>query len=293
MALIPITTACNQRCLFCSAHGRGDSPSPAGVLREIGRLAASGAEGVILSGGETTFSKDLARIVAAARGKGLKVELQTNALTSSYPRKAAWLAGLGVDLFNVNFPSNLGSINDRITGTKGTLPLRLAGVRNLIKSGARVRLTHLISGINYRKMPEFVAYVGKNIPGINYIQFSFIKAMGLAAKNAWLVPEYGRVSPYLIKSLALCRKLGIEAVVDHIPPCFMGVFYAGHIDWIKEVNGWDTSLSRSEKKRLPACAACVMKKRCFGPRLDHLVILKGKEMVRPVKTMKELKTGRT
>ena len=285
MALLPITVTCNQRCLFCSAYGRDDGARAAGALRELEKMAAAGADSVALSGGETTFSPALARIVAFARKKGLKVELQTNALTSCYPAKAAWLAGLGADLFNVNFPSHQAAVNDRLTGTKGTLPLRLAGVRNLIKSGANVRLTHLITALTYRKLPEFVAYAAEKMPGMSYIQFSFIKGVGLAAHNAWLAPEYALVSPYLTKALALCGKLGLEAVVDHIPPCFLGRFYRLHIDFIKLAAGRDTAVSESEKRKLPACAGCALERRCFGPRTDHAEMLKGSKLVRPLKKL--------
>ena len=285
MALIPITTSCNQRCLFCSAHGRGDSAELAAVLRQIAGLAASGAGSVILSGGETTFSADLERIILFARKKGLKVEVQTNALTSCYPEKAARLAALGVDLFNINFPSHESAVNDRITGTKGTLAFRKAGVKNLLKAGAVVRLTHIISSLNYRKLPAFAAYAGKNFPGVKYIQFSYLKGMGLAMENAWLLPEYARVAPYLVKAFGVCDKLGIETVTDHIPPCFLGEFYGRHIDCVKLARGWDTSLSRAEKEFLPACRGCALRARCFGPRKEHAEMLKGAELARPVKKL--------
>lgn len=282
MSLIPITVACNQRCLFCSALGRGDSPTRDWVLGEIERQAVSGAGGVVLSGGETTFSPDLVRIIAFARKKGLKVELQTNGLTSCYPEKAAQLAGLGVDLFNINFPSHNSAVNDRITGTKGTLRLRAAGVKNLLKAGASVRLTHIVSSLNFRGLPAFVKYAAKNFPGVKYIQFSYLKGMGGALENSWLLPAYPLASPYLVKALELCGKSGIEAVVDHIPPCFLGRFYGRHIDCIKCASGSDTSLSRQEKRRLPGCRGCALRTRCFGPRKEHAVLL-GAELVRPVK----------
>lgn len=284
MSLIPITTACNQRCLFCSAQGRGDSPTLDGILAQIESCASSGGT-VILSGGETTFSADLVKIVAYARRKGVKIELQTNGLTSCYPQKAAALAALGVDLFNINFPSHENAVNDKITGTKGTLKLREAGVKNLLKAGANVRLTHIISSLNYRKLPAFISYCAANFPGVKYIQFSYLKGMGAAMENAWLLPAYELVSPYLVKALGLCEKNGIEAVVDHIPPCFMGRFYAMNIDYIKAVNGWDTALSRTEKARLPACRGCALAKFCFGPRKEHVKMLKGSKMAAPLKKL--------
>ncbi|PIU19288.1 MAG: hypothetical protein COT18_08290 [Elusimicrobia bacterium CG08_land_8_20_14_0_20_59_10] len=277
-----MNTACNQRCLFCSARGRGDSPELRGILREIERMAAAGDGLLVISGGETTLSPDLKRIVTFARRKGLKVELQTNALTSAYPRKAAWLAALGADLFNINFPSHKSAVNDRITGTKGTFSLRAAGVKNLLKAGAAVRLTHIVSSLNFRGLPAFARYAAKNFPGVKYIQFSYLKGLGGALENSWLLPAYTLASPFLVKALELCGKSGIEAVVDHIPPCFLGRFYGRHIDFIKCANGSDTSLSRQEKRRLPGCRGCALRTRCFGPRKEHAVML-GAVLVRPVK----------
>ena len=77
------------------------------------------------------------------------------------PENAARLAALGADLFNVNFPSHESAANDRLTGTKGTLARRAAGVKNLLRAGAAVRLTHIISELNFRKTPGFVKYAGK------------------------------------------------------------------------------------------------------------------------------------
>ena len=214
------------------------------------------------------------------------MELQTNALTSCYPRAAARFAALGVAMFNVNFPSHQGPVNDRITGTKDTLPLRAAGVRNLLAAGAVVRLTHIISTLNFRQLPAFVRYAAENFPGVKYIQFSYLKGMGLAMENAWLLPEYKLVSPYLVKALAFCARAGVEAVVDHIPPCFLGRFHGRHIDFIKVADGRDTALSRAEKKHLPACRTCVLRDRCFGPRVEHAAMLKGALLARPVKKLR-------
>jgi len=187
-----------------------------------------------------------------------------------------------VELFNINFPSHESAGNDRITGTKGTLKLRAAGVKNLLRAGGRVRLTHIISSLNYRSLPAFITYAAKNFPGVKYIQFSYLKGMGAAQENSWLLPAYAKVSPHLVKALGLCARAGIETVVDHIPPCFLGPFYGRHIDFIKCAAGWDTSLSKLEKKRLPGCRPCLLKANCFGPRKEHVAMLKGAEFIRPV-----------
>ena len=283
MGLIPVTKTCNQRCLFCSAHGREDDVPLSRVLELVDAAAASGAGTVTLSGGETTFSPHLPAIIARARAHGLAVELQTNALTSAYPGKASRLASLSVGLFNVNFPSHEPAVNDRLTGTRGTLGLRIKGVKNLLGSGARVRLTHLITSLNYKKLPAFARFVQRTFPGVDYIQFSFIKILGLAEENAWLAPEYAEAAPFLIKALEVCGRCGIKAVADHIPPCFLGAFADQSVDYLKlSGGGGDLSAARTEKRKLPECRRCLLGDRCLGPRIDHVRLLRGSELARPV-----------
>ena len=285
MALVPLTTDCNQRCVFCSAHGRGDSTALKDALRRVREIAAAGGRLAALSGGETTFSGHLPRVIAFARAKGLEVEIQTNGLTSCYPARAARLAALKPDLFNVNFPSHRAAVNDRLTGTRGTLPLREAGVRNLLAAGAPVRLTHIVSSLNYRDLPAFARYAAKKFPGLKYIQFSYLKGVGLAAAAPRLLPPYAAAAPYLRRALAACAGAGVEAVVDHIPPCFLGRWCGRHVDFLKAGAGEDTSLARAEKRLLPACRGCALAGRCFGPRAEHAEQLPGGKLVSPLKRL--------
>ena len=283
MGLIPVTKTCNQRCLFCSAHGREDNVPLSRVLELIDAAAAAGAGSVTLSGGETTFSPDLPGIIARARAHGLAVELQTNALTSAYPENASRLASLGVSLFNVNFPSHEAAVNDRLTGTRGTLPLRIKGVKNLLLAGGRVRLTHLITSLNYKKLPAFARFALLAFSGLDYIQFSFIKILGLAAENTWLAPGYAEAAPWLIKAFGVCRRGRIKAVADHIPPCFLGPFADRSVDYIKLSGGaGDLSAARTEKRKLPECGRCLLGDRCLGPRIDHAGLLSGRALARPI-----------
>lgn len=281
MALIPLLKSCNQRCLFCSAYGRDDKFTLAGINKFIDAEAARGAGAVTLSGGETTFFPRLPEVVARARAKGLRVELQTNGLTSAYPENAARLASLGVDLFNVNFPSHDEAVNDRLTGTSGTLGPRIRGVRNLLAAGARVRLTHLVTELNYKALPEFVRFVRRELPGVAYIQFSYVKILGLAGKNAWLAPGYAQAAPWLVQALQACRRGRLKAMVDHIPPCWLGRFAPLSVDYIKLAGAGDLSAALTEKKKLPACARCALGDRCLGPRADHARLF-GRAAVRPV-----------
>ena len=282
MSLIPLLEECNQHCLFCAAEDRKESLSYEHNLAVINRQLADGMPRIILSGGETTLCPDLFRFIRHIRSKGADVEVQSNGLTSSNPKVAKALVLSGVKLFNINFPSHIPEINDKITGTKDTLPKRLAGVKNLLSFGGNVRLTHIVTSLNYKNLPGFIEFVSKEMPGVSFIQFSFLKAMGGVLKRPYLLPSYEEVSPFLQEAFRLCEINGIDAITDHIPPCFLGRYYAKNVDYIKTGEGADTSLPESEKKKLPACEGCSFGSRCFGPREDYMQVKKTLD-VKPVK----------
>jgi len=283
MQLIPVTETCNQKCVFCSALGRKDSPSPAGVMSEIRRQIAAGAGTVILSGGETTLCGDIFRIIRAVRAAGVGVELQTNGLTSSSEKTARALVMSGVTLFNINFPSHIPAVNDEMTGTSGTLERRASGVANILRFGGAVRLTHIISSLNYSALADFASYVVEKFPGVKYVQFSYLKGMGGVLSSPRLLVPYADVSPYLIRAFGVLEKTGVYAVADHIPPCFMGRFYARNVDYIKLESGVGEDIVPGEKAKLPGCRACVFRSRCAGPRKEHVRMIKNAVFINPVK----------
>ncbi|MCR4820597.1 MAG: radical SAM protein [Elusimicrobiales bacterium] len=281
MPLIPLIEKCNQRCLFCAAEDRHETISFERNKKAIDRELDKGSRIIILSGGETTLCPDVFHFIKYIRSRGAGVELQTNALTSSNPKMAKALVMSGVSLFNVNFPSNVPEINDELTGIPGSFARRLSGVKNLLSFGAAVRITHIVCEQNYRHLPDFVRFIHKELNGIKFIQFSFLKAMGGVLKRPCLLPSYEDVSSFIQEAFCLCEEYSIEAITDHIPPCFLARFYDRNVDYIKTGEGAETSLPESEKKQLPECAGCIFKSRCFGPREDYM-LLKKKLALKPV-----------
>ena len=245
-------------------------------LRE---LAAMPPGLVQLSGGEPLLAgaDDLALLLAAVKKLGRKAELQTNALAVA-DLPAADLAKIVRALnaadgyFNVNFPASSPALDYRITRARGGFKKRLAGVKKLVKAGAAVRLTHVLSSLNYRQLPAFAVFASKNLKGISWIQFSYIKGIGRADGSRFL-PEYRRVEPYLKKALALCAAAKIPCEVDHIPPCFLGDYSSLNVDIVKMRDGLKGP-HLEEKKKVPACRGCSFAKLCPGPRKDYIAVHK-------------------
>ena len=195
VTIIPITNKCNQMCVYCSAHGREDSPKEY-ILKQI-NLAK---DHLIITGGETTLSPDLIKYIKKAKEKDLYVELQSNGTMFYYKDFAKRVVDAGVDLFNIAMQSHIKETYNRITQTKGLLPKKIQGIKNLLDLNAKVRITCVINKLNYTELEEFSKHILENFDNIFLLEFNFIKALGLAEKNKEIVPTYEQVSPYLINA---------------------------------------------------------------------------------------------
>lgn len=279
MALIHLFRKCNQLCVFCSYPEEGGSEAGVSLKDWLKEIAAMPAGLVQISGGEPLLAgaEDLCLLLAAVRKLGRRAELQTNALAAAgLPeeeiKKIARALKAADGYFNVNFPAANAALDFKITRACGGFKKRLAGVKRLIKAGAPVRLTHVISELNYRKLPAFASFAAKNLRGIAWLQFSYVKGIGRAGGSKYL-PRYAAVRPYLEKALSICRDNKIHCEVDHIPPCFLGEFYRLNVDMVKMREG-SKGPHLEEKKQAPACRGCRFIKLCPGPRKDYIAVHK-------------------
>jgi MoaA/NifB/PqqE/SkfB family radical SAM enzyme len=264
--IIPITNNCNQNCLFCSSGARSCPTN----LKSLYSFFSKEKESIVISGGEPTLSKNLFKIIEFAKKKKLKIELQTNGINFSYFSLADKLVESEVDLFNINFPSHLSNLSDKITQTPGSFKRRMAGMENLQKLKANVRLTYVINSLNYKGMEKYVIFVKNNLSFIKYIQFSFIKILGNAKRNKWINPKYEAVQVPLLRALQKCKAEKIDFLIDHIPICFLPGFECFHADFIKLRDSQESVFSLREKIKLNQCFSCNLNISCYGVRKDYI-----------------------
>lgn len=276
MAFLPVTYKCNQDCVFCSAERN----AVAGGLKDWIKKADAMQEGLVqISGGEPLMLPEieLLALITHCGKKGRIIEFQTNATLineksgafGNLIQKIKFFSGY----FNVNCPAHNASLDRKITKLTGAFDQRKSGIKRILDSGVAVRLTHVINALNYAGLPDFVNFVGAELPGVSWIQFSFVKAIGRAEADAALVPEYETVSPHLIRALEMASRIGIKCEVDHIPMCFLGEFAELHVDAAKTSQG-KSGPQVFEKKKTGACIQCRFSGVCPGPRTDYLRIYK-------------------
>jgi len=277
MALLRVTSRCNQRCRFCSYPDDGTEKEPglSAWLRDLDDWAGGLVQ---ISGGEPLLRRfgDLLALVERCARRRLQVEFQTNAVLLA-DLDAAALAKLVAAVrrssgyFNVNFPAHAPALDARITGVKGHFLKRERSVQRLLGAGASVRLTHVINALNYRAVPSFVAYLKQRLAGVAWVQFSFVKGAGRASTRSGLVPSYRQVSRPLTEGLRAAAAWGIRCEVDHIPVCFIKDFWTCHVD-VRKMLGRKPGPHQVEKQKVARCRGCSFAPVCSGPRVDYLAL---------------------
>jgi len=275
MSLIHIISNCNQKCLFCSAYlTPSEKDNNPALWRK--KVLKSKDKLIQISGGEP-FLCDIDELIKFAyflKKENRIIEFQTNATLISDINldKLKILISLinsTKGYFNVNFSSFNHKIEGLITGKKFLFAKRKGGIKILNKLGAIIRLTYVMNSFNYKYLQDFARFIIKEYKFINWIQFSFIKAIGLAKDNKSIIPEYYMVSPYLIKAMNILEKNKIYFEVDHIPLCFLGQYWQRNVDVPKIITN-EKGPYLIEKKKLKSCIKCKLYKYCSGPRIDYI-----------------------
>jgi len=277
-------------CSYPAAAASGPDGDPASWLKKISEMKPGLVQ---ISGGEPLLADlpDLIKVIVFCAGTGRVVELQTNGalIPGLSPVELTLLVkavGAANGCFNINFPAHNSALDLKITRAKGAFYARTEAVKKLLALGAAVRLTHVVSSLNYKETAGFAAFAVKKFnsragvvsgppaggtgKGPLRVQFSFIKGIG-RAENPRFIPEYRAAAPYLLKALELCGKKGLSCEVDHIPPCFLGPHHARSVDIAKmraEVKGPHLT----EKKKVPECRGCGFDRLCPGPRKDYISV---------------------
>lgn len=271
--IIYLNFNCNQRCVFCLGRHRNSLRHNEKILSQIER-----GERLVISGGETTLSPDLFKILKSAMDKGIKnIELQTNGITLADIVLAKNLIKAGVKEFNVNMPSHLEDLSDKITQITGSFKKKIKGLKNLINLKAYVRLTFVIHTLNYRTMENYLRFIRDKLGPVKIVEMNFIQIEGATKDSLELVPSFRQIRAFFQKACQFALREKIFLLTDNIPLCIFGKkkYFRFSVDYrkkyLQEKNKViDETLNRA-KKFIPKCQNCFYYKEfCKGIRIDYL-----------------------
>lgn len=143
---VRISRSCNNACVFClDAHNLDGVEVPlAQIKADLDAVAASGAQRVVISGGEPTQSKHLLGAIRYAVSLGLKTSMTTNGRVIQSEKIAQMLADAGLDELRVSVHSGRRSTHDVLAGTPNAWVQGLAGLRFAARTSMRVVMVSVL-----------------------------------------------------------------------------------------------------------------------------------------------------
>lgn len=147
---VRLSYACDNACIFCSDADRldGSIVDEDAVYAAIDAVAASGAERVVLSGGEPTRSKHLLKAIKHAKAKGLRVALTTNGRVVKSEKIAQMLEAAGVDEVRVSVHGGRRTTHDGLVGRQGAWVESLGGLRFFGRTGVETTMVVVLTSVN-------------------------------------------------------------------------------------------------------------------------------------------------
>ncbi len=261
---------CNNACRFCDQgdNKEGRAASEEELEARVSALAESGEKALTLCGGEATL--DLALLEGAvqhARSTGFRdVGVHTNGRMLAYPGAAARLKKAGVTRFDVSLHGAEELAHDWITRTAGSFAHTMAGLRQVMRLRARLRLHMVLVRSNYRQAPRVATLAGR--AGAKELHLRFVVPEGWAAdadSMPSLLPRFSVVAPHLKETQSKAKAAGVALRLHDFPDCQAGgmrrLVVRGRTPWTGlEESGW----LRAPLVFPAVCGGCGARATCCG-----------------------------
>lgn len=257
-----LTGKCNVSCLMCPQPPCDFENLAYGEARKILKLL-QGREiaDICLTGGEPTLTKDkfiefLAHCVA--QHPGAYISILTNGRTLAnldFVERIAEIATPNV-IFCVSLHGDNPRLHDAIVNKPGSFEKTEAGIYNLARKGIKIEIRHVITKMNYKRLPQMARHLYNYIPFCNHYAFMAMELHGEAVKNADRI----MVNPVQYKgSLAdaalLLERACLPVSLYNIPLC-MTDERIRHLAR-QSISTWKNFFPRE-------CCACSQKSWCCG-----------------------------
>ncbi len=259
---------CNQNCRVCVARRATDDLAwvrASAVEARVAAAVASGAREVVLSGGEPTLRRDLAALIARARGLGAeRVALATNA-TLLDPARARALAQAGLARAVVNLAGD-GPWLDALTRDPGGHSATLRGIDALIGAGVTVDVEAVVVRSTAARLAALPGFLRGRFAGGVGTLFLVVPERSPEVEELLDLDVAGAV---IREVEASARLVGLPlklAPGSGPPPCVHGREpRVAHLYALTAGGG-----ARSDHVHVEACGACVVRDRCPGISSESL-----------------------
>jgi len=245
---------------------------------------------VIFTGGEATIRSDIIELVAFAKKRGYKVQIQSNGRMFSYIDFCRRIINAGADIFAISIHGHNARLHDSLTQAEGSFEQTSRGICNLLSLAQPTYTNTVINKINYKFLPEIAKFL-INL-GIFQYQFAYPHILGSASDNLeQIVPQKREIITYLKKGLDIGLRKKRNPRTEAIPYCLLkGYENCVAEEYMPETKLFGTELIESfgrwrreeGKAKGPRCKECKYFFRCEGPWREYPAIFGWDEFI-PVK----------
>jgi len=221
---IALTYRCQLKCSFCYA-GIGSCKNPRldaanhknemsmdEIKKTIDIISGDAhCPTISFTGGEPTLRFDeLARAVAYAKSKDMRVNLITNGIILSDPLKARALKSAGLDSAQVSIEGSDALTHDNITGVKGSFEKSLAAVKNLKAEKIHVHTNSTLTSDNFQSVYGVPALISEL--GLKYFSVNMVIKTGNANINEGLLINYTNIGGHIDILQKKSQQAGVKLV---------------------------------------------------------------------------------
>lgn len=257
-----VTNACNSRCQFCPQPSTLDDGQLYDDANVIVDLVDTAGDCVNVTGGEPTLRRD--RFVgllghAAEKWPLTKLFILTNGrlladdsyVDEIYSARGEARIGFGVPLY-----SDAASVHDDVVGVSGAFGQTVRGLYNLSRHRAEIEIRIVVSKLTYRRLPDLIAFIGRNIPFVTRIAVMGLEPMGYCRErwlDFWIDPE--DCAEYLQRASDAADNYGLTMLLYNFQLCCLPVKLR-HLAC--------STISEWKRTYLPKCWSCSMRYDCGG-----------------------------
>lgn len=267
---IATNLTCNQNCTYCTSRQPTDDPElirPASLLVRIKTAAASGAQEIVLTGGEPSLRKDLAALIAYARKLGLEVTLETNATLVDDRRAETWRrAGLARARVNL---AGADHRLDAVTRDAGGFSRTMAGTAALRRAEVPVEIAAVVVQSTAALLPALPGALHQLLRQDDGLEGIVLVVPERSPDPTELLP-YDIAAETILAVDAAAQPLHIPVRLDALmapPPCvFPAPAPAARLLHALSPG----AAQRPGYRQLGACASCLVADRCAGVSETYL-----------------------
>ena len=198
-----LTKRCNLRCGHCyldattRASGAADELTTQEVYRLLDQMAIVNKHTiVVITGGEPLTRPDILDIARYAAKGGFMVVFGTNGMLID-DALASELVEIGVMGMGISVDSVDPAKHDAFRGLPGAWARTMAGIEACKRNGLQFQIHFSVSPMNYREVPEMVAFTHKL--GARVLNLFFLVCTGRGEEMTDITPQqYEEVLTYLV-----------------------------------------------------------------------------------------------